>query len=148
MSNSKSLTDVAELMRDIDFCTLATIAQDGSIASRPMGNNENVEFDGDSWFFTTEESTMVRDINADSRVGVTYMGKGGVAGLFGAPGIFIHAEGNAKLVRDKSLFEKYWDKSLERWWPEGTETEGLLLINVTVTRLHYWDGEDEGELVL
>ena len=143
-----TITEVAEAMRDIDFCMLQTIAVDGSIAARPMSNNENVEFDGDSWFFATEDTTMVADINADPRVGVSYVGKGGLKGLMGAPGKFLHAEGKAELVRDKSLFEKYWDSSLERWWPEGTETPGLLLIKVAVSRVHYWDGEDEGEVIL
>lgn len=145
---TKTLSDVAEDMRDIDFCTLATIAVDGSIASRPMSNNSNVEYDGDSWFFTTEDTTMVRDIQSDPRVALTYAGKGGVKGLFGAPGMFIHAVGKAELVRDKSLFEKYWDKGLEHWYPEGIETPGLLLINVKAHRIHYWDGEDEGEVIL
>ena len=143
-----TITEIAEAMRDIDFCMLATMAVDGSIASRPMSNNENVEFDGDSWFFSTEDTTMVSDIKADPRVGVSYVGKGGIKGLMGAPGKFIHAEGTAQLVRDRSLFQQYWDKGMERYWPEGPDTPGLLLIKVSAKRVHYWDGEDEGEVIL
>ena len=91
---------------------------------------------------------MTRDIAADSRVGVTYSGKGGLKGLFGAPGIFIHVEGKADLVRDKAQFAKHWDKSLERWWPQGIDAPGLLLIHVQAGRIHYWDGEDQGEVMV
>ena len=49
----KNLSDVAEMMRDIDFCMLSTIASDGAIASRPMSNNRTVEFDGERWFYTS-----------------------------------------------------------------------------------------------
>jgi general stress protein 26 len=99
---TKTLADIAEDMRDIDFCTLATIAVDGSIASRPMSNNAEVEYDGRSWFFTTDDATMSRDIAAVSRVGSTYAGKAGIKGLPGAPGMFIHVEGSADLIRDKA----------------------------------------------
>ena len=145
---TKSLQDIAQDMRDIDFCTLATIAIDGSIASRPMSNNAEVEYNGESWFFSSDDTLMVRDIAADSRVGVTYSGKGGLKGLFGAPGIFIHVEGKADLVRDKAQFAKHWDKSLERWWPQGIDAPGLLLIHVQAGRIHYWDGEDQGEVMV
>ncbi|MEE2740336.1 MAG: pyridoxamine 5'-phosphate oxidase family protein, partial [Pseudomonadota bacterium] len=37
---------------------------------------------------------------------------------------------------------------LERWWPQGTQTPGLVLIRVIGERAHYWDGEEEGELLL
>lgn len=143
---TKSLKDIAADMRDIDFCTLATIAVDGSIASRPMSNNSEVEYSGTSWFFTTDDTLMVRDVTADPRVGITYMGKGGIKGLFGAPGIFIHVEGEASIVRDKAQFAEHWDASLDRWYPEGTDTPGMVLLRVSAKRIHYWDGEEEGEV--
>ena len=43
---TKSLADIAEAMRDIDFCVLTTRAEDGSIAGRPMSNNREVAYEG------------------------------------------------------------------------------------------------------
>ncbi|MFC7553714.1 hypothetical protein ACFQU7_17940 [Pseudoroseomonas wenyumeiae] len=43
-----SLSDLSEKMRDIDIAMLSTHAEDGSIASRPMSNNGQVEYQGDS----------------------------------------------------------------------------------------------------
>ena len=37
---------------------------------------------------------------------------------------------------------------MERWFPQGIETPGLVLLKVHASRLHYWDGEDEGEVKL
>ena len=45
-------------------------------------------------------------------------------------------------------FAEHWDKSLDRWFEQGIDTPGLVLIEVDAKRIHYWDGEDEGEVRL
>lgn len=37
---------------------------------------------------------------------------------------------------------------LDRWFEQGVDTPGLVLIRVAAARIHYWDGEDEGELTV
>ena len=113
-----------------------------------MSNNREVDYEGDAWFFTYSDRRMVGDIEADPHVGVTYLGSAGVKGLFGAPGAFIHVEGLATLVRDEAELARHWDKSLDRWFPDGPQTPGTILIKVSAERIHYWDGEEEGEVIL
>ena len=57
-----SLKDIAEKMRDIDFAILSTRTEGGALAGRPMSNNREVEFDGDSYFFTCDETRTIADI--------------------------------------------------------------------------------------
>lgn len=45
---------------------LITMTEDGQHVSRPMAVQE-VEFDGDLWFFTYEDSDKVRQITAAPR---------------------------------------------------------------------------------
>ena len=142
----KTLADISEAMRDIDFCTLATHTAGGSIGARPMSNNRNVDFDGDAWFFTYDNRQMVNDIGGDPNVGVTYLGSAGLKGVLGAPGAFFHVVGKAVVIRDKTRFAEHWDKSLDRWFPKGPDTPGTVMIKVTAERIHYWDGEEEGEV--
>lgn len=144
----KTLAEISKEMRDIDFCTLATHSGDGSISARPMSNNRNVDYSGDAWFFTYEDRLMIRDIEKDPNVGVTYLGSAGLMGIVGKPGIFIHVEGKALLVRERQLFAKHWDEGLDRWFPDGPDTPGLILIEVNARRVHYWDGQEEGEVAL
>jgi len=47
-----TLPELARKMAGIDFSLLQTHAG-GEIAGRPMSNNGDVDYDGDSWFFTT-----------------------------------------------------------------------------------------------
>ena len=143
---TKTLSDISDAMADIDFCMLVTRAQDGSLGGRPMSNNQEVAYEGTSWFFTDDDTRMTDDIARDASVGLTYAGNPGLKGVMGAPGLFIHVEGEAKLIRDKAAFEKHWVKDLERWFEQGVDTPGLVLIEVAAKRIHYWDGEDEGEV--
>ncbi|MEO6153905.1 MAG: pyridoxamine 5'-phosphate oxidase family protein [Croceibacterium sp.] len=145
---TKSLADIAAAMRHIDFCVLTTRAQDGSIAGRPMSNNSEVAYEGTSWFYTYQDHRVAQDVARDSAVGVSYQGSAGLLGVVGKPGLFIHVEGTAKLVHDKACFAEHWDKSLDRWFPQGIDTPGLVLIEVAARRIHYWDGMDESEVKL
>jgi general stress protein 26 len=144
----KTLADISEAMKDIDFCMLVTRTEDGSIAGRPMSNNRDVAYEGTSRFFTYAETRMARDIARDGSVGLTYQAKAGLLGVLGKPGLFIHVEGAARLVHDKARFAAHWEKGLDRWFEQGVDTPGLTLVEIDARRIHYWDGEDEGEVPL
>ena len=75
------LSDISEKMRDIDFTILSTRTSGGQIAARPMSNNRQVDFDGDSYFFTCEDTGTVRDIQSDPNVGLSLQGKAGMLGM-------------------------------------------------------------------
>ena len=139
------LKELSKKMRHIDFTMLTTRTASSALTSRPMSNNGEVDYDGDSWFFTTEETGMVTDIMGDPVVGLTLTGE---KGLLGKPGIFIAIEARAELIRDKAQFVAHWTRGLDRWFPQGADTPGLVLIKAHASRIAYWDGEDEGELAL
>ena len=45
---SMTLEDLSSQLKKIDFCMLSTNAGSGRISARPMSNNGDVEYDGDS----------------------------------------------------------------------------------------------------
>ncbi|MET0250377.1 MAG: pyridoxamine 5'-phosphate oxidase family protein [Sphingobium sp.] len=138
-----TLASLAEKMRDIDFAMLSTHTNGGQIGARPMSNNRDVDYDGDSYYFTTDDSLMVQDIERDPKVGLTFQGK---AGLLHMRPFFIAVEGGAALIRDRAAFDAHWNADLDKWFEQGADTPGLVMIKVSAKRIHYWDGEDEGEL--
>ncbi|MEY9772751.1 general stress protein 26 [Sinorhizobium fredii] len=139
--SSLTLCDIAKKLKKIDFCMMATRASSGAIAKRPMSNNGDVEYDGDSWFFSFEETHKVSEIIRDPQVALAFAEP---PSLLGKPGIFISIEGAATLIRDKGQFQEHWVADLERWFAQGVETPGLVLIKVHGDRIQYWDGEDNG----
>jgi general stress protein 26 len=140
-----TLDVLSEKMKKIDFAMLSTITDGGLIASRPMSNNGEVDYDGDSWFFTYETTRTIRDVTSEPKV---ELGFSGDKSLLGKPGIFISVQGSAEIIKDKGQFESHWTTDLERWFPQGIDTPGMVLLKVHATRIHYWDGEDEGEVAV
>lgn len=140
-----TMKELSEKMRSIDFAMLFTKSDSGELAGRPMSNNGEVEYQGDSFFFAYDSTRTAQDIRRDPKVGLSYQGSGH---LFGKPPIFIAIEGDASLIRDKLAFASRWSKDLDRWFPQGTDTPGLVMIKVSATRIHYWDGADQGEVVM
>lgn len=138
-----SLRDIAKKMKDIDFVIMATHADGGQIASRPMSNNHDVDYNGDSFFFSLEENDVVDQIRREPKVGLALQGG---KGLLGKPGIFLSIEGRAELIKDKAAFEQHWTHDMDRWAEQGPDTPGLVLIKVHASTIHYWDGEDTGEV--
>ncbi len=131
-----TLSELSKKMKAIDFSMLFTRAESGAIAGRPMSNNGDVEYDGDSYFFTSEDTMAVRDIERDPTVALSLAAS---KGLLGKPGLFI---------REKAMFSQHWTKQLDRWFEQGIDTPGIVLIKVHAQRVHYWDGEDSGEVKL
>jgi general stress protein 26 len=135
----KTLSDVAEIMRDIDLCMLTTTTSNGMLASRPMSNNGEVEYDGNSYFFTWDESRMVSDIKEDNQVNLTFQGN---------KDIFISIGGEAEVTNSKEEMEEHWQDELEAWFEEGLDTPGIAMIIVKAKHIKYWQGEEEGEVKL
>ena len=140
-----TLSDISKEMRDIDFAMLLTRTENGQIAGRPMSNNQDVEYDGDSYYFTFEESRTVKDISRDPTISLAFQGS---KGLLAAAPMFISVEAQAELIRDKAVFAQHWTKELDRWFEKGVDTPGVVLIKAHATRIHYWDGTNDGELTL
>lgn len=142
---SMLLENLSRKMKEIDFAMLATHSGGGAIGSRLISNNREVDYDGSAWFFTEETTLMVSDFKADPAVNLSYQGK---SGLFSRRPFFLAVQGTAMLIRDKDQFETHWTIGLEKWWPQGPQMPGLVLLKVIGERAHYWDGEEEGELLL
>ncbi len=140
-----TLHDLTKKLQKIDFCMMSTHSGSGTISNRPMSNNGDVEYDGDSWFFSYEETNKIADIDRNPKVSLSFTEP---PSLLGKPGIFISIEGEARVIRDKAAFEQHWVADLERWFPQGTDTPGLVLIEIAGARVQYWDGEDNGTILL
>ncbi len=139
----KTLAEIAEKMSGIDIAILSTHTENGQIANRPMSNNGDVSYDGNSYYFTSDDTRIVSDIVANSNVALGFTGK---SGIFTPSGLYIAIEGKAELIRDKAAFDAHWTPDLDVWFEKGVDTPGLVLIKVHAVRIKYWDGREEGEV--
>ena len=135
--SDKTLADLAKEMKKIDIAMMSTHTSGDEIAARPMSNNRDVDYDGQSHYFAMDDTRTVQDIAKNRNVGLSFQGE---------KAFFIHVEGDADLIRDKQAFEDHWNPDLDEWFEDGIDTEGLVMIKVAATRIHYWDGMNEGEV--
>src|SRR5215203_3216892 len=68
------LGDISKKMRKLDICMLTTQTGRGVLNSRPMSNNGDVEYDGNSYFFTYEGSQKIKDIENNPQVSLSFNG--------------------------------------------------------------------------
>ena len=135
----KKLSDLSKNMREIDIAMLFTHSEDGTMAGRPMSNNGDVDYDGDSYYFTWEKSRMVGEIERNQNVSLSFRGE---------PHFLVAVQGTAELIPDKTMYREHWTSDLDRWFENGIDTEGVVMIKVAASKVHYWDGEEGGEIAL
>ncbi|RGP42237.1 hypothetical protein BPTFM16_02549 [Altererythrobacter insulae] len=139
-TGKRSLVDLAERLRAIDTSMLVTkTGSKGAIAARPMSNNGDVsEEDGATYHFATDDGRLDDDLGTSKQCGATYN-----EGEF-----YCAVQGTASLIHDRAIMEDHWVEALEKWFDDGLDTSGLVLIEVCPERITWWEGRETGELVL
>jgi len=125
---TEETTKVAELLKDERTGLFTTIAPDGTLISRPMALQE-VEFDGDLWFFAERGSRKVQHITANPQVNVTTSGSSS----------WVSLTGHAVVIDDLEKKRKLWNAVVEAWFPDGPEDPDVVLLRVDAASAEYWD---------
>lgn len=132
-----TLTGIARHLRQLDICMMVTQSPRGVLNSRPMSNNGDVSYKGDSYFFTYEGSQKIKDITANPQVSLNFEG---------GNEMYISITGKAKLLRNRAQLENHWMDSLKQWFKQGLDTPGIVLIHVKGGKVKYWQKNKQGEL--
>lgn len=141
-----SLQELSKKMKKLDLCMMTTITSRGMAASRPMSNNRDVEYDGTSYFFTEAKSHVVKDLEKNKHVNLSFTGNKSF--LPKGAQIWVSVAGTAKLVKNRAKMEAHWNPDLEKWFKDGLDTPGIVMIEVKARRIKFWEREKEGEVVL
>lgn len=125
-----AVAKVAGLVDRARMSMLTTMTNDGRHVSRPMALQE-VEFDGDLWFFCYDDSDKARQVVAHPEVNVSFSDEKNSS--------WVSLSGRATVVHDRAKAEALWSPALEVWFADGLETPGLALLRVEVDTAEYWD---------
>lgn len=117
------------MLEGIDFTMLTTIAG-GKLHSRPMSTQEMDE-NGDLWFFSADNTRKVDEIAADDRINAAYSDPDG--------NTYVSVFGRAEVVKDRAKIEELWSPVLKAWFPEGVDDPTICLLKVSVEEAEYWD---------
>ncbi len=130
ITQADGIRKVAELIKGIKFAMMTTVSDDGKLYSRPMTTQET-EFDGDVWFFTSDDTEKVRDLKETPQVNLAYAKPDSSA--------YVSMSGRAELVRDRAKIEELWNPLYKAYFPDGLDDPKLALIHVTAQSAEYWD---------
>lgn len=131
-TGSKDVELVAKLMEDIDIAMFTTVGPGGYLVSRPL-STQDVTFDGERvWFFTEADSPKVAELKRNGKVNLAYASKG--------KNTYISVTGDARLSRDQSRIDQFWNDALKAFFPKGRQDPNLALIEVALRTAEYWDG--------
>ena len=126
MINQEEIETLRELIKDIDTAMLTTVTEEG-LVSRPMKTQE-VEFDGDLWFFTKKETAKYEEILHDQDVNVAYAGKS-----------YVSVRGKAEIVEDLEKKKELWSKAYEEIMQTSYDDPNVVLIKVKTEAAEYWE---------
>ncbi len=119
---------VAELLKGQRFGFLTTTTPEGKLTSRPMALQE-VEFDGDLWFFAEQSAPWLTHISRSPQVNVGA----------GSGGDWVSLTGEAVVVSDVAKKKELWNGGVEAWLPQGPEDPSVVLVKVDGDSAEYWE---------
>lgn len=129
-STSDGTRKVAELVDQARICMLTTMTAGGRHVSRPMAL-QDVEFDGDLWFFAMDDSAKVTEIRTHPQVNVAFSDDKHQA--------WTSVSGNAVVVHDRDKMAELWAPPLKVWFPDGLDTPGITLVRVHAETAEWWE---------
>ena len=130
-TRQNDLKKLREMVKDIDFCMLTTVDENGDLHSRPMSSNGEIDADGDIWFFTGASSHKVTEIAKLPKVNVSFADPDNQR--------YISVSGPAELVRDRMKIDELWKPEFKIWFPGGKDDPNVALLRVSLERGEYWD---------
>lgn len=130
-NSSDDFQKLREMLKDIDFCMLTTVDENGDLHSRPMSLNGEVDEAGNLWFFTSANSQKVSEVGRSPRCNASFADPDDSR--------YVSVSGKAELVRDKNKIEELWKPELKAWFPDGTDQPDLALLRLTIEKAEFWD---------
>ncbi len=125
------LQKLRQMVKDIDFCMLTTVDENGDPHSRPMSSNGDIDPNGDIWFFTAASSHKVSEIAELPKVNVSFADPDNQH--------YVSITGTAQLIRDQEKIDELWRPEFKMWFPKGKDDPEVALLKVRLEKAEYWD---------
>ena len=129
-TRAEAIEKLNDLINEIDFAMLTTVDTDGVLRSRPMSTQKS-EFDGELWFFTSDKTHKVEEVERDNRVNASYAKP--------EDNVYVSVSGAASITKDRAKMEELWNPILKAWFPKGLDDPNICLLKVDVEQAEYWD---------
>lgn len=129
-TRAQIIEKVRHLLNEMKVCMMTTVRPNGSLHRRPMVMQE-VEFDGDLWFFMARDTEKAAEIETKRFVNVSARSDDQER--------FVSLSGRGTIVEDPAKAAQLWKPSFLKWFPGGLADPQLALLRVEAETAEYWD---------
>jgi general stress protein 26 len=130
LNHKDSVKKMKALVGHTRTCLFTTQLSETPLQTRPMATQE-VDDEGNFWFFSDEVSHKNLQIESDSRVQL-FFGNDGKSE-------FMSVYGHAMVSHDRKKIEELWSPMVKAWFKGGKDDPTLSLILVIPDEAYYWD---------
>jgi general stress protein 26 len=128
---NKTLKEIKESVKDKRIGSFCTVTANNAPSARPMTlqewNSEN-----NLWFFTSKKTDIATDLVSNTQVSISFNKD---------KSEYFSLSGNAYLVDNQAEIDKRWSMFVKAWFPEGKDSNDIVLIKVDLDAISYW-GDD------
>lgn len=96
---------------------------------------QQMDEQGELWFFTSKQSDHFNDIDFNNKVQIVYADDD--------QNRYISIYGNATHIEDNTKRDELWKPELSHWFKDGKDDENLALMCINMEDAYYWDGQDQ-----
>lgn len=128
--NQEAVDKIREMIDHTKVCFFTTHLDESPLPTRPMFTQE-VDNEGNIWFFSDDDSEKNLDIKDDSRVQLLYANP--------SKSEFLSVYGHAMISRDRTKIEELWSPMAKAWFKGGKDDPSLSIIQVIPDEAYYWD---------
>ena len=94
-------------------------------------STQQVQTDGTIWFFTSDNTHKIEEIEAQPKVNVAYAKPD--------DNTYVSVSGTAEVSKDRAKIEELWNPILKAWFPDGLDDPSLCLLKINIDQAEYWE---------
>lgn len=138
LEKTEGILKLKKMVEEIKFCFFISDLENKKGTSSTIMTAQQVDDEGNIWFFSGADSDRNKDIKAHKNVQM----------YFSSPekNSYLSVNAEASIVMDKSKIKELWNPLLTIWFKDGIEDENISLIKATTNTANYWDS-DGGKMI-
>lgn len=125
-----AIDKMKELVAHNSICMFTSNVDEVPLPTRPMTTQE-VDDEGNFWFFSPKDSHKNYEIRSDARVQLLFANT--------SASEYLTVYGTATIINDRKKIEELWSPMVKAWFQEGKDDPGLSLIKVSPEHAYYWE---------
>ena len=126
----EAIEKMKELVNHNAVCMFTSNIGEVPLQTRPMTAQE-VDDNGDFWFFSPRSSHKNDEIRSDARVQLLFANT--------SASEYLTVFGTASILEDRKKIKELWSPMVKAWFEEGKDDPNLSLIKVSPENAYYWE---------